>query len=291
MAGKRVVFVSSPVYGLEGERKFIRAFLQRRRSPPRFRVILSEEPSFPLTPAGIAKRHSYKLCLDVVRTADYVVLLLSRRYGRPIIAHNGSRISITHREYREAFGLRLPVFTFVDVRTWEAWHQLKKTGRQTYVPKTQVQVFKLVQEIAQRKRNNWIFQYRDVADLRVALRTVLTEFDDSQFVTDVLVADGDEVKTGTTFTKAWRIRNTGSLTWEDRYLVEENPGVSGLEPAKPRVKIPRTEPGDEATISVQFRAPRYPTTGHSEWKMTDRAGRRVFKHKKGLFCRVKVVCR
>jgi hypothetical protein len=65
-----------------------------------FKTLLSERPDFPLNPHGIAKKHSYQLCLDVLAKADYVVLLIKQRYGDPVVLDKKERISITHREYR-----------------------------------------------------------------------------------------------------------------------------------------------------------------------------------------------
>lgn len=56
---------------------------------------------------------SDKLCLDEVRKADAILLLLGPRYGYIPSENNEEHLSVTHIEYREARKLGIPVFAFV----------------------------------------------------------------------------------------------------------------------------------------------------------------------------------
>lgn len=76
-------------------------------------------------------RHSYDACLKAIHTADYFVLLIGTRVGGWYDEPN--RISITQREYREAYEQhlrgRLKIISFVRSEVWqmkEDRHELAK---------------------------------------------------------------------------------------------------------------------------------------------------------------------
>jgi hypothetical protein len=285
----RVAFVSSTVVDLEKERSFVKSVLQDFDGPVRFATLLSEDPTFPVTPRDLATQHAYQICLDKVGLADYFILLIKNRYGTANIDHEGDIISITHREYREAYRRRLPIFTFVDSRTWKARNLVKSGKNQRFVPLEQVRVFDLIDEIARQPRSMWMYFYRDSRQIRSALNTALFGFDDSSFVADVTVPDGTVVRTGAIIEKVWEIKNSGCVVWDERYLKEENEGASGLTASQPIIAVPRTAPGAAVQLRVELRAPAYPATCESYWKMTLPDGRYAFPKMKGLYCRVKVI--
>jgi tetratricopeptide (TPR) repeat protein len=283
------VFISSTVYDLERERDFIKSFLEKYEEVVQFKCLMSEEPDFPITPSDLVSKHSYSICLDKVALADYFILLIKQRYGDSIIEDKNGFISITHREYREAFRKRIPIFTFVDQRTWNARNLFKKKKMQDFVPEKHTKVFDFIDEIARQPRNNWMYFYKNFDDVKTSIEQVLFKFDDSIFVGDVNTPNGTVLEVGEEFEKVWEIKNNGCVIWEDRFLQEENAGASGLVPFIHRIPIPRTLPGKTVRITIEFKAPKYPCTCESYWKMVDSSGKYSFPHKKGLFCRVKVV--
>jgi hypothetical protein len=285
----KVAFVSSTVYDLERERSLLRSVLEDFVGPVRFTALLSEDPAFPLTPLDLAEKHSYQICLDKIAEADYFLLLIKNRYGATNVPDGDDMISITHREYREAYRLRLPLFTFVDRRTWNARNRHKKGNVQRFVPSTQLRVFDLLDEITRQPRSMWLNIYRNPRDIRTVVERALFSFDDSVFVADVTIPDGTIVHANQTFEKIWEIRNNGCVIWENRRLQEDNTGASGLVPAEGRIEVPRTLPGSTVRLSVTFKAPPYPCTCESYWKMIGPDGRLLFPNKKGLYCRIKVV--
>jgi hypothetical protein len=220
---------------------------------------------------------------------DYCLVFIKKRYGAPIVEDRGELISITHKEYREAFRQRLPLFTFVDYRTWNARNTYKHGRQQGFVPAKHLRVFDLIDEIQKQPRSNWMYFYKTRADLKAVIEQVLFNFDDSAFVGDVTVPDGTIVQVEKEFEKVWEIRNAGCVVWEDRYLREENTGASGLIPISRQIPIPIALPGETVRLAVRFKAPKYPCTCESYWKMLDSNGRYCLPDLKGLFCRVKVV--
>ena len=77
-----------------------------------------------------------------------------------------------------------------------------------------------------------------------------------KFVSDVTIPDNSEVNTGETFTKTWRVKNTGTCIWWDGYSVAHySEGSFGAPEKSP---LPRTNPGANADVSVDLVAPSAP---------------------------------
>lgn len=116
------------------------------------------------------------------------------------------------------------------------------------------------------------------------------EGDVSEFVADVTVPDGSEVRAGSTFVKTWELRNAGTVGWVGRYLTRAGSFGNPGECATPdRVAIPPTAPGEHVRVSVEVRAPA--TAGHCQvyWKMTDDQGHLLLPYSRAVFFSVRVV--
>jgi len=107
-------FISSTIYDLRDLRSSLKFYLEEQG----FKVLASEFNDFqkPLD------RHSYEACLDAIREADYFILLIGARVGGWY--DETSQISITQREYREAYQLhqagKLKLLNFVRSEVWQA---------------------------------------------------------------------------------------------------------------------------------------------------------------------------
>jgi uncharacterized protein YkwD len=97
----------------------------------------------------------------------------------------------------------------------------------------------------------------------------------ASFVADVTIPDNTNVAGGTTFTKTWRVSNTGTCVWGPDYTLtyysDERLG------APDAVPLAITYPGQTADISVDFTAPN--TTGNHR-------GNFVIKNPAGLIMKV-----
>lgn len=83
---------------------------------------------------------------------------------------------------------------------------------------------------------------------------VSTGNDDAEFVLDVTVPDGTTFEPGASFTKTWRLRNSGTSTWTSAYSLVFSSGTQMGAPAS--VPLPAdVPPGEEADISVNLVAP------------------------------------
>jgi Domain of unknown function (DUF4062) len=106
-------FVSSTIYDFRDLRSSLKFYLEEQGC----KVLASEFNDFrkPLD------QHSYQACLEAIHAADYFVLLIGSRVGGWYDEPN--RVSITQREYREAYELhrqgKLKLFSFVRADVWQ----------------------------------------------------------------------------------------------------------------------------------------------------------------------------
>jgi hypothetical protein len=90
------------------------------------------------------------------------------------------------------------------------------------------------------------------------------------FVADVTIPDDSAIQPGASFLKTWRIRNTGTVAWTDRYTLNMVSGT--LTPAQKKINVPPVAPGGEVNLSVSFKAPKQPGKYNADWKMKDERG-------------------
>ena len=74
----------------------------------------------------------------------------------------------------------------------------------------------------------------------------------AQFVTDVTIPDGTVMTPGQSFTKKWRIRNTGQCAWSGYTLVFDSGDSMGGPSSQP---IGAVNPGQEIDLEVNLTAP------------------------------------
>jgi len=97
------------------------------------------------------------------------------------------------------------------------------------------------------------------------LQTV-AKCDAAEFVADVTYPDGSLIGRGNSFTKTWRIKNTGTCTWTTGYdLVFVSGEKLG---GKNTVALPASVgPGRSVDVSVQFTAPNQEGRYRGYWKL------------------------
>ncbi len=82
-----------------------------------------------------------------------------------------------------------------------------------------------------------------------------TPCDRAAFVTDVSVPDGTVFSPGESFTKTWRLKNTGTCTWDSDYDLVFKDGDSMSGPASKELTAGSVAPGQNVDISVDLEAP------------------------------------
>jgi hypothetical protein len=92
-----------------------------------------------------------------------------------------------------------------------------------------------------------------------------------EFLHDATIPDWSMIPPNTTFTKSWKVRNSGSCTWNYQYaLVFGGQGNAMNAPASMLLASKDVKPGDTAAISVRLLAPAEPGNYESFWRL--RAG-------------------
>lgn len=101
--------------------------------------------------------------------------------------------------------------------------------------------------------------------------TPTTPCDRAKFIADVTVPDDTEFAPNTTFTKTWRIQNTGSCTWTTAYALVFDHGDAMSGPAAQPLSGD-VAPGQSVDISVSLKAPATAGNYTGYWKMRNAAG-------------------
>ncbi|WP_410812167.1 NBR1-Ig-like domain-containing protein [Micromonospora sp. 067-2] len=113
--------------------------------------------------------------------------------------------------------------------------------------------------------------------------------DSSQFVADVTIPDGTQVRVNSRFVKVWALQNVGRIDWHNRYLARTNPAGDDDGCQVPdRVAIGDTPPGEQVMISVQVTAPNRPGRCWVSWKMVDEHGKEYFPSRRPVYFMVTV---
>jgi hypothetical protein len=95
--------------------------------------------------------------------------------------------------------------------------------------------------------------------------------DAAEFVADVTIPDGTQVKPGESFVKTWRLRNSGSTTWMRGYaLVFANGAQMDALALIPLTKL--VSPGEEIDVSVTLTAPKTPGNYKGYWRLRSASG-------------------
>lgn len=81
------------------------------------------------------------------------------------------------------------------------------------------------------------------------------------------------------FTHQWTIKNTGTVTWIDRFLECTNQSETRIRALDIRVPVPKVAPGDEACLTIPMDARGFEGTFESIWEMKDNTGRLCFPDK------------
>lgn len=97
--------------------------------------------------------------------------------------------------------------------------------------------------------------------------------DAAAFVSDVTIPDGSQMQPGVSFVKTWRIKNSGTCTWNSHYqLVFAGNNILGsLANSFPLAST--VAAGQTVDVSVALVAPTTPGTYQGDWKLQNAQGR------------------
>jgi hypothetical protein len=91
------------------------------------------------------------------------------------------------------------------------------------------------------------------------------------FVKDVTIADGTTMKPGQKFTKTWRVRNIGTCTWNEDYILVFDSGEK-MDGRKENDIGKEVKPGEEVDVSVTLIAPDEEGYHRGIWLLADDDG-------------------
>lgn len=97
--------------------------------------------------------------------------------------------------------------------------------------------------------------------------------DSAALIADITVPDGTRFAPNTGFNKIWRIRNTGTCTWDTNYTLVSAGGhlLGAMATAFPLPGAVR--PGETVDLTINMVSPVAPDTYQSDWKLQNPAGR------------------
>lgn len=93
---------------------------------------------------------------------------------------------------------------------------------------------------------------------------------EATFVQDVSVPDYTNFDPGKSFTKTWRIKNTGTCTWGSEYNLVFTLGEQMGAPES--IPLESISPGEEADISVDLTAPNQESTYRADFQLVNPQG-------------------
>ncbi len=101
--------------------------------------------------------------------------------------------------------------------------------------------------------------------------TPTSDCDMADFVADVTYPDGAAVDAGQSFTKTWRLQNTGTCSWTPSYAVVFTSGDSMGGPAVQSL-VGNVNPGQTVDLSVALKAPGDNGSHTGSWGLRNAAG-------------------
>lgn len=156
---KARIFISSTCYDLSPVREELDDYLTSLG----FEVLNSQKPGFGVTPG----MHSHSACLDQVREADYLLLIIGRRRGG---THIGSEKSITNEEFIEAKRIGVPIIGCVDKSIVNLLPTYKKNPSGDFSSTVDdKRVFHFIEYVNAGATDNWLHQYSNIADIKKAI--------------------------------------------------------------------------------------------------------------------------
>ena len=96
--------------------------------------------------------------------------------------------------------------------------------------------------------------------------------DRGNFEEDITYPDNSLVQPGAEFIKTWRLKNTGTCTWDAGYAIVFDRGDALGGPPSAPLTSGTVPPGQTADVSLTLKAPTDPGTYQGFWKLRNPAG-------------------
>jgi len=125
-------------------------------------------------------KNTIETCLINLSKSDYVVIILSQRYGSSLSDFGYGDFSTTHLEYLKAVETHKPIFMYVRDRLeadYKIWDMAKKKDQIAYawVSQKDIKLFDLLSHHSKlskkRSNTNWYKTFRDSIELKESIKT------------------------------------------------------------------------------------------------------------------------
>ncbi len=166
------VFVSSTYFDL----RHVRAAVEGLITSYGFEPVLFERGTIAYDPRVSLVESGFR----EIESCHILVMIIGGRYGTVTgerLSRTGERgefaASVTLQEYRKAFGLQLPTYSFVDRATWaeyDVWTRNRGLTAMRFAHAEARETFELLDFVKTRDRNNALFVFDEVADIVGTLR-------------------------------------------------------------------------------------------------------------------------
>ena len=131
----------------------------------------------------------------------------------------------------------------------------------------------------------WVFLVRDNAGNQASTAALYTSSpqtgtDALNFISDVTIQDNSQITAGSTFTKTWRLQNSGTTTWSNYTAVfisnpnNGNPSSNLNNTGATSVPVSPASPNQTIDLSIPMTAPANPGTYYSYWQLQTTSGSR-----------------
>jgi len=261
------VFISSTVYDLIDIRAELCIMFKEMGIDP----ILSDanDSAFEI----FTDKNTIETCLINLSKSDYVIIILSQRYGSSLSKFGYGDFSTTHLEYLKAIETHKPIFMYVRDRLeadYKIWNMAKEKDQISYVWVSQkdIKLFDLLSrhsKLSQKRSNtNWYKTFKDSIELKeiiksdfkykAAKRHIKNLLSDNKFpllVPDLNV-DTDAIRTHSKLIFKVKIKNAGgapAFNYVPKWL-GANSGYFKESDTKEVVSI--IAPGDETILTAIY---------------------------------------
>jgi len=112
--------------------------------------------------------------------------------------------------------------------------------------------------------------------------------DIGNFVKDVTIPDGASIAAGATFTKTWEIKNAGTCTWNENYVIIFYGGEQMAEETSYQLTDEDVEPGESLQVSIEMTAPSTTGSYTSYWILRNDAGQNFFVDGGSIYAQISV---
>ncbi|MCA9971074.1 MAG: C39 family peptidase, partial [Anaerolineales bacterium] len=92
-----------------------------------------------------------------------------------------------------------------------------------------------------------------------------------RFIKDVTILDDTVLTAGDSYTKTWRVENSGEMAWGAGFKLLFVGGTQMHDATS--LDVPATAPGEQVNISIPMHVPEAPGTHFSDWRFQDTQGR------------------